>query len=110
MICDCGCFVLDFIELDEEFVLDFGEVFKAGRQHVLVEVPGRGEVHVVVEARVVVVDRDEQLRLSRRGVVPVFGELGDVLRPAPRRDDDRQVAHATKSSAGKPRTETTARR
>ncbi len=28
MICDCGCFVLDFIELDEEFVLDFGEVFE----------------------------------------------------------------------------------
>lgn len=28
MICDCGCFVLEFIELDEEFVLDFGEVFE----------------------------------------------------------------------------------
>lgn len=28
MICDCGCFALEFIELDEEFVLDFGEVFE----------------------------------------------------------------------------------
>ena len=28
MICDCGCFVLDFLEVDEEFVLDFGEVFE----------------------------------------------------------------------------------
>ena len=28
MICDCGCFVLDFHEEDAEFVLDFGEVFE----------------------------------------------------------------------------------
>ena len=28
MMCDCGCFVLDFFEEDEEFVLDFGEVFE----------------------------------------------------------------------------------
>ena len=28
MICDCGCFILDFFEEDEEFVLDFGEVFE----------------------------------------------------------------------------------
>ena len=28
MMCDCGCFILDFFEEDEEFVLDFGEVFE----------------------------------------------------------------------------------
>ena len=28
MICDCGCFILNFFEEDEEFVLDFGEVFE----------------------------------------------------------------------------------
>ena len=28
MICDCGCFILDFFEEDDEFVLDFGEVFE----------------------------------------------------------------------------------
>ena len=28
MICDCGCFILDFFEEDEEFVLDFGEVYE----------------------------------------------------------------------------------
>lgn len=28
MICDCGCFVLEFFEEDSEFVLDFGEVFE----------------------------------------------------------------------------------
>ena len=28
MMCDCGCFVLDFFEEDEEFVLDFGEVYE----------------------------------------------------------------------------------
>ena len=28
MMCDCGCFTLDFFEEDEEFVLDFGEVFE----------------------------------------------------------------------------------
>ena len=27
-MCDCGCFILDFFEGDEEFVLDFGEVFE----------------------------------------------------------------------------------
>ena len=27
-MCDCGCFILDFFEEDEEFVLDFGEVFE----------------------------------------------------------------------------------
>ena len=26
MICDCGCFVLEFYEDDCEFVLDFGEI------------------------------------------------------------------------------------
>ena len=28
MMCDCGCFILDFFEEDEEFVLDFGEVYE----------------------------------------------------------------------------------
>lgn len=28
MICDCGCFILEFVETDAEFVLDFGEVFE----------------------------------------------------------------------------------
>ena len=27
-MCDCGCFILDFFSEDEEFVLDFGEVFE----------------------------------------------------------------------------------
>ena len=28
MMCDCGCFILEFLEEDAEFVLDFGEVYE----------------------------------------------------------------------------------